>query len=79
MRGCVFNPVGFYWNAQRTVPCVPRKLIGDRAALLADLREVQETYSGTDKLSQRLHELDDRLNAEEEAVQQLIVQNARVA
>ena len=55
------------------------KLIGDRAALLADLREVQETYSGTDELSQRLHELDDRLNAEAEAVQQLIAQNARVA
>ena len=55
------------------------KLIGDRAALLADLREIRETYSGTDELSQRLHELDDRLNAEAEAVQQLIAQNARVA
>ena len=30
-------------------------------------------------MSQRLHELDDRLNAEAEAVQQLIAQNARVA
>ena len=58
---------------------VVNKLIGDRAALLVDLREVQETYSGTDELSQRLHELDDRLNAEAEAVQQLIAQNARVA
>jgi len=58
---------------------VVNKLIGDRAALLADLREVQETYSGTDELSQRLHELDDRLNAEAEAVQELITQNARVA
>ena len=55
------------------------KLIGDRATLLADLGEIQETYSGTDVLSQRLHELDDRLNAEAEAVQQLIAQNARVA
>ena len=55
------------------------KLIGDRAALLTDLREIQETYSGTDELSQCLHELDARLNAEAEAVQGLIVQNARVA
>ena len=55
------------------------KLIGNRATLLADLREIQETYSGTDELSQRLHELDERLNAEAEAVQGLIAQNARVA
>ena len=55
------------------------KLIGDKAALQADLREVQQTYSGTDDLSQRLHELDDRLNVEAEAVQELIAQNARVA
>lgn len=55
------------------------KLIGDRATLLADLREVQRTYSGTDELIQRLYELDDRLNAEAEAVQELIAQNARVA
>ena len=47
--------------------------------LLADLREIQQTYSGTDELSQRLHELDDRLNSEAEAVQGLIAQNARVA
>ena len=47
--------------------------------LLADLREIQQTYSGTDELSQHLHELDERLNAEAEAVQGLIAQNARVA
>ena len=47
--------------------------------LLADLREIQQTYGGTDELSQRLHELDERLNAEAEAVQELIAQNARVA
>jgi len=58
---------------------VINKLIGDRTALLTDLRAVQETYSGTDELSQRLHELDDRLNSEAEAVQGLIAQNARVA
>jgi len=55
------------------------KLIGNRAMLLADLREIQQTYSGTDELSQHLHELDERLNAEAEAVQELIAQNARVA
>ena len=55
------------------------KPIGNRAMLLADLREIQQTYSGTDELSQRLHELDDRLNAEAETVQGLIAQNARVA
>ena len=47
--------------------------------LLADLREIQQTYSGTDELSQRLHELDDHLNAEAEMVRELIAQNARVA
>ena len=36
-------------------------------------------YSGTDELDQRLRELDDRLNAEAEAVQELIAKNARVA
>lgn len=40
-----------------------QQVIGDRTTLLADLREVQQTYSGTDELSQRLHELDERLNA----------------
>ena len=58
---------------------VVNKLIGNRATLLADLREIQQTYSGTDDLNQSLHELDDRLNAEAEAVQRLIAQNARVA
>ena len=58
---------------------VINKLIGNRAMLLADLREIQQTYSGTDERSQRLHELDDHLNAEAEMVQKLIAQNARVA
>ena len=58
---------------------VVNKLIGNRVMLLADLREIQQTYNGTDELSQRLHELDERLNAEAETVQGLIAQNARVA
>ena len=47
--------------------------------MLADLREVQQMYGGTDELGQRLRELDDRLNAETDAVQALITRNARVA
>ena len=58
---------------------VVNKLIGNQATLLVDLRKIQQTYSGTDDLSQSLHELDDRMNAEAEAVQGLIAQNARVA
>ena len=34
---------------------VVNKLIGDRATLLADLMEIQQTCSGTDNLSQSLH------------------------
>ena len=51
----------------------------DRKPLLADLREIQATYSSTDDLEPRLRELDGRLNAEADAVQELIAQNARVA
>ena len=52
------------------------KLVGDRPALLADLRKMQETCSRTDELSLRLRKPDERLNAEAEAVQGLIAQNA---
>ena len=55
------------------------KLAADREWLLADLREIQATYSGTDGREQRLRELDERLNAEADAVQELIAENARVA
>ena len=55
------------------------KLAGERKTLLADLREIQKTYSGTDEIEQRLRDLDERLNAEADAVQELIAQNARVA
>ena len=55
------------------------KLIADRSTLLADLREVQQTYGGTEELDQRLRELDERLNAEADAVQALIARNAKVA
>ena len=55
------------------------QLIGDRRALLADLREVQRAYGGTEELETRLRELDGRLNAEADEVQELIATNARVA
>ena len=56
------------------------KLSADRKALVADLREIQRTYSGgTDDLEPRLRELDNRLNRDADAVQELIAQNARVA
>ena len=58
---------------------VVNKLAADREWLLADLREIQATYSGTDEREQRLRELDERLNAEADAVQELIAENARVA
>ena len=51
----------------------------DRKPLLADLREIQATYSSMDDLEPRLRELDERLNAEADAVQELIAENARVA
>ena len=49
------------------------KLIGDRRALLADLREVQAAYSGTGELEKQLRKLDERLNAEADEVQELIL------
>lgn len=51
----------------------------DREPLLADLREIQATYSGTGDLEPRLRELDARMNKEADAVQELIAENARVA
>ncbi len=54
-------------------------LITGRESLLADLREIQETYSGTAGMEEELHSLDERLNREADAVQELIAQNARVA
>ena len=55
------------------------KLSADRTPLLVDLREIQRTYSGTDDLERTLRELDELLNHDADAVQDLIAQNARVA
>ncbi len=54
------------------------KLAEDREPLLTNLREIQATYSGTDERERRLRELDERPNADADAVQELIAQNARV-
>ena len=54
-------------------------LLEKRDALLSDLREIQDTYSGTEDLERELRELDERMNAEADAVQDLIAENARVA
>lgn len=58
---------------------VVNKLSSDRHALLADLRQIQEDLAGTGDLEPRLRELDECLNLEAEAVQELIDTNARVA
>ena len=55
------------------------KLAADRKPIIADLREIQAAYSGTDKLEETLQELDERLNHDADAVQDLIATNARVA
>lgn len=55
------------------------KLFADRKRLVADLREIQRTYSGTDALRPRLRELDEQLGRGTDDVQELIAQNARVA
>ena len=48
-----------------------------RKALMADLREVQQAFSGSEELESRLRELDERLNAEADEVQEMIATNAR--
>ena len=55
------------------------KMSGDRKALVADLREVQQPFSGSEELESRLRKLDERLNAEADEVQEMIATNARVA
>ena len=47
--------------------------------LLQDLRDVQKTLSDTQALVEQLRKLDERMNAEAEAVQEMIATNARIA
>ena len=55
------------------------KLAADREPILADLREIQATYAGTDDLEKTLRELDEQMNRDADAIQELIATNARVA
>ena len=47
--------------------------------ILADLREIQDTYASTDELEETLRELDEQMNRDADAIQDLIATNARVA
>ena len=58
---------------------VVNSLITGKESLLANLREIQDTYSGTESLEAELKALDEQMNREVDAVQELISQNARVA
>lgn len=55
------------------------KLAADREPILADLLEIQATYAGTDDLEKTLRELDEQMNRDADAIQELIATNARVA
>ena len=47
--------------------------------ILADLREIQDTYASTNELEETLRELDEQMNRDADAIQDLIATNARVA
>lgn len=55
------------------------KLSTERKPILADLREIQTIYSGTRDMEHTLRKLDERLNREADAIQELITTNAQVA
>ena len=55
------------------------KLAADREPILVDLCEIQATYAGTDDLEKALRELDEQMNRDTDAIQELIATNARVA
>lgn len=55
------------------------RLAADREMLLQDLRDVQKALSDTQALVEQLRKLDERMNAEADAVQEMIATNARIA
>ena len=55
------------------------KLVSDRNLVLKELREIQRTLTGTDELEAEQKQLAEQMNADADAVQELIAQNARVA
>ena len=54
-------------------------LIADRSEILNDLREIQSTLTDTQNLEQERDLLAERMNADADAVQRIIAENARVA
>ena len=58
---------------------VANKLVTDRTVVLKELREIQRTLTGTDELETEQKQLAEQMNADADAVQELIAQNARVA
>ncbi|MBR0161109.1 MAG: hypothetical protein IJQ02_07515 [Oscillospiraceae bacterium] len=54
-------------------------LITDRDEVLAELRAVRDTLSGTEKLEAEQKRLAEQMNTDADAVQSLIAENARVA
>ena len=54
-------------------------LITDRDGILAELRMVRDTLSGTEELEAEQKRLAEQMNADADAVQNLIAENARVA
>ena len=58
---------------------VVNSLITDREEILTELRAVRDTLSGTEGLEAEQKRLAEQMNADAEAVQSLIAENARVA
>ena len=58
---------------------VVNSLIMDRKEILAKLRSAQNTLSGTEELETEQKRLTEQMNADADAVQNLIAENARVA
>ena len=54
-------------------------LITDKGEVLAELRAVRDTLSGTEELEAEQKQLAEQMNADADAVQSLIAENARVA
>ena len=55
------------------------QLIGRKEEILSELRAVMETLSGTEELIREQKQLAEQMNADAEAVQELIAENARKA
>lgn len=58
---------------------VVNQLITDRAEILVELRTVQSTLTGTAELEKQQRALAEQMNVDNEAVQDIIAENARVA